>query len=152
MSQGRRSTQTQGGKDAMSATKLIIAHKDYTSRLRIARMLIAGDGEVETTGSAACLMESLMRGGRPVVVLADGLEEELTLAALVPLLKSCNPHATIILVADDLSWSDELKMRQQGIFYRTHRPVCAAGWDELQLAVACACKRIRPAGTPVCAH
>lgn len=133
----------------MPATELIIAHKDQASRSRIARMLADYAGSTATTGTAAGLMAMLLRGGRPVVVLAGGLEEELALTSLVPLLKSCNRHATIIVVADDLSSSDELKVRQQGIFYRTNRPLCATGWDELQLAVACACNKMRLACTPV---
>jgi DNA-binding NtrC family response regulator len=136
----------------MSAPRLIIAYKDSATQKRVARALATNARTVETTGSAACLMETLLRGSRPVVVLGDGLEEGLSLATLVPLLKQCNPHATIILVAEDLSTSDEFKVRQQGVFYRASRPVCSAGWDELQLAVDCACNKMNSAVTTARVH
>jgi hypothetical protein len=87
-------------------------------------------------------MGSLLHGGRSVVVLADRLAEGLPLPALVPLLKRCNPHAAIILAADDVPRQEEFKVRQQGIFYRANRPAGAAKWDELQLAIDCACSRV----------
>lgn len=97
---------------------------------------------VETTGSAAHLMRNLLHGELSVVVLGDGLEEGLSVATLIPLLKSCDPHLTIILVDDEVSPVEELKVCQQGIFYRTNRPACALGWEELKLAVDCACSKL----------
>lgn len=135
----------------MSIPKVIIAEKNPISRSRTARALASKAGAVETTGSAACLMGDLLHGGSTVIVLGDGLEENLSLATLVQLLKSCNPRSTIILAADDVSPAEELKVRQQGVFYRTNRPVCDLGWDELQLAVACACNKV-VAARPACPH
>jgi DNA-binding NtrC family response regulator len=121
---------------------IIIADRNRVRRARLARALADTDGALATTGSAACLMEQLLRGGPSVVVLGDGLAEGLTVAALIPLLKSCNPRLTIILAADEVSAAEEIKVRQQGIFYRITRPVCARGWDELLLAVECACNKV----------
>ena len=118
---------------------LIVAGKNPIQRARMARMLSDGIAAIATTGSAACLMEMLLRGKRSIVVLSDGLEENLSFTRLIPLLKSCNPHLIIILASDDVSHSDELCIGQQGVFYRTNQPDCAEGWDELQLAVHCAC-------------
>ncbi|MBW6512239.1 MAG: response regulator [Desulfuromonadaceae bacterium] len=126
----------------MLEPKVIIADKNLISRAGMARALAAKIYTVEYTGSAASLMESLLHDGSSVVVLGDGLEEGLSVASLVTLLKSCSRHSTIILVADEVSASEELKVRQQGIFYRTNRPVCALGWDELQQAIDCARNKV----------
>jgi hypothetical protein len=103
---------------------------------------------IETTGSAACLMEKLLHGGTSIVVLIDGLEEGLGFAHLVPLLKSCSSRSTLILATDEVSPAEELSIRQQGVFYRTNQPDCAEGWDELQLAVDCACNSVMYAVRP----
>ena len=126
----------------MPKPTIIIAAKNRIRRSRMARALASQAGRVETTGSAACLMESLLHSGRSVVVLVDRLAEGLPLPALVTLLKRCNPHAAIILAVDDMPRQEEFKVRQQGIFYRANRPVDATRWDELQLAVDCACSRV----------
>ena len=107
---------------------------------------------VESTGSAACLMEALLRGGSCIVILGDGLEEGLSVSQLIPLLKSCNPRTTIILAADDVTPTEEARVSQQGVFFRTTRPVCVSGWQELQLAVECACNKVLLATGPVPAH
>ena len=114
---------------------------------------LAGQGySVQTTGSAAELMESLLHDGWSVVVLGDGLEEGLSPASLVELLKSCSPRAAVILAVGELSRAEELKVRQLGIFYRASRPVTAIGRDELSLAVDCACNRLMLTGKPACPY
>ncbi|MCK4507093.1 MAG: hypothetical protein KAU27_01030 [Desulfuromonadales bacterium] len=125
----------------MSGPKIIIAEKNQISRTRMARALEEMAHPLEATGSAAYLMQNLLHGELSVIVLGDGLEEGLSVATLVSLLKSCDPDSTIIHVSDDVHPLEEIKMRQQGIFYRMNRPICALGWDELQLAVECACNR-----------
>jgi len=132
----------------MPRPKIIVAGKNPIHRARTARMLSDGDVSIETTGSAAYLMEMLLHGGRSIVVLSDGLEEGLSFAHLVPLLKSCNSRSTIILATDDVSHVEELRIRQQGVFYRTNQPACAEGWEELQLAVDCACNSALYANRP----
>ena len=132
----------------MPGPRIIIAGKNPIQRARMARMLSDEIISIETTGSAACLMEKLLHGGMSIVVLIDGLEEGLGFAHLVPLLKSCSPHSTLILATDEVSSSEELCIRQQGVFYRTNQPDCAEGWDELQLAVDCACNSILYAVRP----
>lgn len=132
----------------MPSAKIIVAGKNPIHCARTARMLSDGAVSVETTGSAARLMEMLLHGRVSIVVLSDGLEEGLSFAHLVPLLKSCNSRATIIVATDDVSHAEELRIRQQGVFYRTNQPACAESWDELQLAVDCACNSALYANRP----
>ena len=136
----------------MSGPTIIIAEKNHLSRTRMALAFAERNHFVKTTGSAAYLMQNLLHGGLSVVVLGVGLYEGLSLTTLIQLLKSCDPHSTIILVSDDVSPTEEVKVRQQGIFYRTNRPICALGWDELQQAVDCACNKIRLRTTPFRSH
>ncbi len=135
---------------ALQGPSIIIADKNQISRTRTARMLAGQGRSVATTGSAANLMESLLHDSWSVVVLGDGLEEGLSPASLVALLKSCCPRATLILATGELSLTEERKVRQQGIFYRASQPVSAMGWDELSLAVDCACRKLVLAGKPAC--
>lgn len=132
--------------------EIIIAATDPVSRARMVRALAEKTRVVETTGSAACLMEALLHGGSFIVILGDGLEEGLSVPQLVNLLKSCNPRATIILAAEDVSPAEEIKVSQQGVFYRTTRPVSALGQEELQQAVECACNKALVATRPVQVH
>jgi len=141
-------TTPQGSNTAMPRPTIIVAGKNQIQRTRAARMLSDGSISIETTGSAAHLMEMLLHGGLAIVVLIDGLEEGLSFAHLVPLLKSCSSRAIIILAADGVSHAEELCIRQQGVFYRTNQPACAEGWDELQLAVDCAWNSALSANRP----
>jgi DNA-binding NarL/FixJ family response regulator len=136
----------------MSGNRIIIADKHPVIRNRMVSLLTVSTHSVVTTSSTAHLMQDLLQGGQPIIVLGDGLEEGMPVATLVRLLKCCNPHATIILVADDVALEEERRVRQQGIFYRANRPRCAMGWDELQLAIACACRSVIPARVSYSAH
>jgi hypothetical protein len=127
---------------------LIVADKNPLRLFRMTRMLANDAFSIEATGSAACLMEKLLHGGAPIVVLGDGLEEGLNMAHLILLLKSCNANATIILATDELTRAEEHSVRQQGVFYRANQPICRSGWDELQLAVDCACHSVMNAIRP----
>lgn len=137
----KTSTSSQTNEVNVSGTKIIVAEKNHVIRSRMARALSGKAYSVETTGSAAHLMRDLLHRKLSVVVLGDGLEESLSITVLISLMKTCNPHLTIILVGDEVSPVEEIKVRQQGIFYRTNRPVCPTGWNELQLAVDCACNK-----------
>lgn len=127
--------------------EIVIADNNQSMRQRLAKALEGGKHAVRTTGSAALLMHHLLHGERPVVVLGDGLEEGLTVSTLLPLLQSCAPSLPVILVTDVLSLCEEVKICQQEIFYRMHRPETAACWDELYQAIESACQGVTPAGT-----
>lgn len=120
--------------------EIVIADNNHKMRERMANALADREYAISTTGSAALLMHHLLHGKRPVVILGDGLEEGLTVSNLLSLLKSCVPTLLVILITGDLSFPEEVKVRQQEIFYRMHRPESAACWGELYQAVECACK------------
>lgn len=120
--------------------EIVIADNNKEMRQRMAKILSDRMHSVRTTRSAAHLMHHLLHGMRPLVILGDGLEEGLSIANLLPLLKSCLPSLTVILVTDDLSFPEEVKVRQSNIFYRMNRPVTEECWHELQQAIECACR------------
>ena len=136
----------------MFKPKIIVAEKNRNTRSQIAKVLSEQAYAVETTESAAQLMHSLLQSNFSVVVLGDGLDEDIPMAGLVKLLKRCCPQTTIILVADNVSPIEERMVRQQGIFYQANRPICAMGWNELQLAVSCACQSLTPETISTTAH
>jgi len=122
-------------------SNIIIAAENPFNRARMAKALGKKSYSVDTTGSAACLMGTLLHGAAPIVVLGDGLEEGLSVAQLIPLLKSCNPKITIILAVDKISPAEAVQACQEGVFYRTNHSGYTLGWDELQKAVDCACNK-----------
>lgn len=136
----------------MSAPAIIIAASHSAFRNRMAQVLTEKGTPVETTDSAACLMAALLRGGAPIVILSDGLEEGVPLPRLVPLLKRCNRHATIILAAVGLPLEEEIKIHRSGIFCRTGQSIGATDRNELQLAVTCAQRRQSQVAFPANCH
>jgi len=125
----------------MTSSSLIIAEKNPATRRQLARGLAASADPVTTTGSAAQLLEHLLHNDCQVVVLGGHVEENLSLTAQIRLVKRCNPHLAIILVADEVSLGQERTVRDAGIYYRTNHPESADDWAELQTAVACAHRR-----------
>jgi DNA-binding NtrC family response regulator len=135
-----------------SPPEVIVVEKDDVSRSLMANVIARQNYAVQTTGSAADVMEYLLHGGLPVIVIGEELEEGINRAKAIELLKCCNPKSTIILVSDEISPTEEIQLLKHGIFYRTLRPASATDWVELQWAVDCACNTLKPACAPDLLH
>ena len=132
--------------------EIIVVEKDDASRKHMADAIARQDYTVQSTASAADVMERLLHGCQPVIVIGEELEEGINRAKAIELLKCCNPRSTIILVCNDISPAEEVQIRKHGIFYRIHRPASAMDWAELQRAVDCACNQRKPACAPGLVH
>lgn len=116
---------------------LLIADRDKDGRKQLADYFSkAGYQVVETDSAAQVLLDTFKKEAQ--VVLLSGEFDEIPAADLIPIIKKCNRHLTIILVSNEESLPQIRKLRQEGIFYHALKPVDAAGKEELKLAVQCA--------------
>jgi len=116
---------------------LLIADEDIDSRKQMADLFIEAGYNVIVTNSAANALYGILKKTAQVVLLS-GQFDELTANDLVPLLKKCNRHLTIILVSDDVSLSLIRKLRKEGIFYHALKPVKPEDHEEIRQVVQCA--------------
>lgn len=113
---------------------LLIANKDPKARHQTAG-LFADDGyRVTTTDTVANALEGIINKQIQVVVL-DGHYDQQNVTRLIPLLKKCNRHLSIILVSDELPLELMRRVRQEGIFYHALRSNTAEDPQEIRTAV-----------------
>lgn len=122
----------------MTRPRLLIAEKNGELRTRMMQASVEAGYQVKTAGTVAQLLCQVLRKQAPVVLLGDNFEENLSLADLIRLIKTCNAHLAIILVSDDISLLQVRRARQLGIFYHALLPDSPTEWQELEQAVACA--------------
>ena len=116
---------------------LLIANEDSQSRDQLANLFIEDDYQVTTTTSVVNALEGILNKTIQVVVLAGNFDE-MHVAKQVPLLKKCDQHISIILVADEMPLSLLRKIRKEGIFYHALKPAGDEGREEIYQAVHCA--------------
>ena len=121
---------------------LLIAHQDVDCRKQMAELFIESGYNVIVTNSAADAMAGILKKSAQVVLLGSEFDE-LTAGDLIPLLKKCNRNLTIILVCADTSLSLIRKLRSEGIFYHSLKPVNGEDKEELRKAVECAFENLR---------
>ena len=121
---------------------LLIAHQDVDCRKQMAELFIEAGYNVIVTSSAADAMAGILKKSAQVVLLGSEFDE-LTAGDLIPLLKKCNRNLTIILVCADTSLSLIRKLRSEGIFYHSLKPVNGEDKEELRKAVECAFENLR---------
>jgi DNA-binding NtrC family response regulator len=116
---------------------LIIAEQDTEFRNQIAELLTAEGYAVTVTDSAAHAVAGILKKAAQVIILGSECDH-LAAGDLIPLLKQCNRNLRIILVSTDESLPVIRRLRKQGIFYHTPKPVTREDLDELCQAVRCA--------------
>lgn len=113
---------------------LLIANEDRESRDRLAELFSADDVQVETTNSVVNGLEGIIDKSIQVVALGGDFDEA-HVAKLVPLLKKCNRHLSIILISDEISIELLRRIRKEGIFYHALKPAGDEGREEIRQAV-----------------
>jgi DNA-binding NtrC family response regulator len=116
---------------------LLIADQDLDCRKQMAELFIEAGYNVIVTNSAANALDGILKKTAQVVLLGSEFDE-LTAADLIPLLKKCNRHLTIILVTADTSLPLIRKLRSEGIFYHALKPVNGEDKEEIRQVVKCA--------------
>lgn len=116
---------------------LLIADENMDSRREMADLFIEAGYDVIVTHSAANALCGILKKTAQVVLLGSQVDEVMA-ADLIPLLRKCDRHLTIILVSDELSLALSRKVRKEGIFYHALRPLGPEDREEIRLAVQCA--------------
>ena len=124
----------------MNKPNILIAEKDFATRMQLIRTAATAGYQVKATISVALLLYNLLRKRFPVVLLGDNSEGNIQIADLVRLMKASDPQVAIILISDDISLLQVRKARELGIFYHALKPVNPEDWQELLLAMECAFK------------
>ena len=122
----------------MNKPKILIAEKDFSTRMQLVHTAAEAGYQAKTTISVAPLLSSLLRKRFPVVLLGDNFEKNIQVSDLVRLMKTSYPQVVIILVSDDISLLQVRKARELGIFYHALKPVTIEDWQELTQAMECA--------------
>ena len=125
----------------MNKPNILIAEKDFTTRMQLVQTATKAGYQVKTTMSVAKLLYYLLRRHFPVVLLGDSIEGNIQIPTLVRLIKASDPQVAIILISDDISLQQMRKARELGIFFHALKPVNPEDWQELNLAIACAFKK-----------
>jgi DNA-binding NtrC family response regulator len=121
---------------------LLIAHQDVDCRKQMAELFIEAGYNVIVSSSAADALAGILKKSAQVILLGSEFDE-LTAGDLIPLLKKCNRRLTIILVSADTSLPLIRKLRSEGIFYHSLKPVNGEDKEELRKAVECAFENLR---------
>lgn len=122
----------------MNPQRILIADRNSTICSQMAETFVRSGYEVETTSSAADVVNKVMQKETGLVLLGDEFNECVPVTDLVRILRNCNQDLNIILIADEVSPSQERCVRREGIFYHALKPVCTEDTDEIRLAVECA--------------
>lgn len=120
---------------------LLIADKNVEMRRQMASLLINAGYDVMVTDSAVKAIDGVLKKTAQIVLLGSALDE-ITSAELIPLLKHCNPHLMIILIADDAPLPMIRKARTEGIFYHALRPAEPEDEEEIRQVVKCALENL----------
>ena len=121
---------------------VLIADENVESRKVLADLCIEAGYNVMVTTSAANVLHGILKKSAQVVLLS-GEFDELAAAELIPLLKKCQRDLTIILVSDETSLPSIRKMRKEGIFYHSLKPIAPEDKEELRQVVACAFENLK---------
>ena len=132
----------------MEKTTIIIADRDGDYRNGLASHLRGQGYQVETSGSLARLVQSLLEERSCVLLLSGDLEPRIAPADLVHLLKKCHRQLPVILISDELPLPELRKVRTEGVFYHALKPECTGDLEEVTSAVASACRVSRFAASP----
>jgi len=113
---------------------LLIANKNRDARDQLAGIFNDEAYQVTTTDTVADGLEQIINKTVQVIVLAGEYDEQ-HIVKLVPLLKKCNRHLSIILVTDEMPLTLMRRIRKEGIFYHALSPEGEAGCEEIHQAV-----------------
>jgi DNA-binding NtrC family response regulator len=122
----------------MNNQRILIADRNSASCAQMAESFVRSGYQVETTASAADVVNKVMQKEAGLVLLGDEFNESVLVTDLVRILRKCDQDLSIILVADEVTACQERCVRQEGIFYHALKPVCTEDTEEICLAVECA--------------
>ncbi|MHB8765542.1 MAG: response regulator [Deferrisomatales bacterium] len=126
---------------------LLIADDDASDRARLAALLADEGYDVVTTGSAASVVEGILKNVAKVVILGGRLDG-LSAAELLPVLKKCRGDVKVIVAGDETSLPVARRLRREGIFYYLLKPFRVEDGEEIRQVVQCAFENLSTAVGP----
>ncbi len=126
----------------MKEKSVLLADRDTATRRLIANVLSRAGYEVRTTDSAVDVLGDLLKNKPHVVLVGSDFDEKVGAEDLIPLMKRCDRSLTIILVSDEKPLPIMQKIRREGIFYHSLKPVNARDGEEIRTAVECAFRNV----------
>ena len=115
---------------------LLIANKNQLEREQLAATFSDENYQVTTCETVADGLGKILDKDIQVIVIGGDYDEQ-HIAKLVPLLKKCNRHLSIILVTEEIPLELLRRIRKEGIFYHA---VGEIGQEEIRQVVSCAFK------------
>lgn len=115
---------------------LLIANKNQLEREQLAAVFGNESYQVTTCATVADGLGKILDKEIQVIVIGGDYDEQ-HIAKLVPLLKKCNRHLSIILMTEEIPLELLRRIRKEGIFYHA---VGEVGREEIREVVSCAFK------------
>jgi len=120
---------------------LLIADDDASSRARLQGLLADAGYDVLVTGSAAQVVDVILKNVAKVVILGNNIDG-LSVADLLPVLHKCRSDLKIIIASEEIPLSGMRRLRREGIFYHILKPVGQEDRDEVRQVVECAFRKV----------
>ena len=117
------------------SNQILIVDDNRKDREKLKVMFECVNYDVNITSSAAYAIARIVQGNRPIVIIGESFEEEIEPSMIVALMKKCSVDLKIILISDTSSLDDLTKLRKEGIFYHSLKPVTEEDNEEIKLAV-----------------
>lgn len=116
---------------------ILIMDNDATVRGQMTELLVENGYDVIVSKTAASGLGGVIKRVAQIVVLGSEVDG-ITAAELIPILKKCNPHISIILISDEIPLAVLRKVRREGIFYHLLKPILEEDKEEIKQVVDCA--------------
>ncbi len=126
---------------------ILIMDNDAAVRCLVTDVLVESGYDVMVSKTAASGLGGILKRLTQVVLLGSEIDG-LCAADLIPILKKCNPHLSIILISEEIPLAKLQKVRRAGIFYHLLKPISEVDKDEIRQVVDCAFHRTRYTGAP----
>lgn len=106
----------------METRSILIVNGDKKARKELTQFFEDSHFEVTSTPSAAYTIAKIVQGNKPIIIVGDTFEEQISAAQVIALLRRVDKHLKIILISDNASLETLKKIREDGIYYHSLKP------------------------------
>jgi len=115
----------------MKARQILILESNKKTKSNYKKMFLDTHFDVNFTSSAAYTIAHVIKGNKPIIIIGDEFEENISAHQVIALLKRVDKNLKIILVSDNSSLETLKKIREDGIFYHSLQPKTTQDSEEL---------------------
>lgn len=106
----------------MKTQSILIVSSDNTARKNLSQFFEHSHFEVTSTPSAAYAIAKIVQGNKPIIIVGDTFEEQISAAQVIALLHRVDKNLKIVLISDDTSLETLRQIREEGIYYHALQP------------------------------